>query len=162
MGIVRVLVVGIALAGSVSAQAQGTRIPSDAVDAFHAALQKKDTAAALSLLDRGLVVFEFGAVDPTAEAYAFQHLPVDIDVAAVTRWTLLTRRSGGDGNDRWVLSTYQVTGKQADGAPIDHKTLETAILRRSGDLFRIVHLHWSTDDAAYQATVQRRQAAPKR
>jgi len=162
MGVARALVVCIALAATAPAQGQGARIPSDAVDAFHAALRKKDTAAALSLLDRGLVVFEFGAVDPTAEAYAFQHLPLDIDVAAVTEWTLLTRRSGGDGNDRWVLSTYQVTGRQADGAPIDHKTLETAILRRSGDLFRIVHLHWSTDDAAYQATVQRRQTAPRR
>jgi len=82
------------------AAAQGTRIPADAVDAFHAALRNKDTAAALSLLDRGLVVFEFGVADPSAEAYAFQHLPLDIDVAVATKWKLESRRVGGEGNER--------------------------------------------------------------
>lgn len=132
---------------------QGARLPTDAVDGFHAALKRKDTAGALSLLERGLVVFEFGAVDPTVEAYAQQHLPFDIDAAAATQWTVLTRRTGGDGNDRWVLTTYKVTGKDASGAAIDQTALETAILRRSGDGFRIVHLHWSTNDPGFQARV---------
>jgi len=134
--------------------AQGARIPADAVDAFHAALRAKNTAGALSLLDRGLVVFEFGAVDPTVEAYAFQHLPFDMDVAVATQWKLETRRVGGEGNERWVLSTYRVTGTQRDGTPIDLITLETVILRRVGDLFRIVHFHWSTNDPAFQARAQ--------
>jgi ketosteroid isomerase-like protein len=133
---------------------QGARIPADAVDAFHAALKKKDTAAALSLLDRGLVVFEFGVVDPTVEAYAFQHLPFDIDVAAVSTWNIESRRVGGEGDERWVLTTYHVTGKQADGSPIDQITLETMILRRTSGLFRIVHMHWSTNDAKFQALSQ--------
>ena len=153
------LAVSFALAVA-GAHAQGTRLPADAVDAFHAALRNKDTAAALSLLDRGLVVFEFGVVDPTAEAYAFTHLPQDIDVAAATQWKLETRRVGGEGNERWVLSTYHVTGTQSDGTPIDHMTLETAIVRRSGDAFRIVHLHWSTNDAAYQSGAQRKRLPP--
>ena len=125
------------------------RVPAEVVDAFHAALRNKDTAAALSLLDRGLLVFEFGAVDPTVEAYAFRHLPFDMDVAVATRWKLETRRVGGEGNERWVLSTYRVTGTQSDGRPIDLTMLETVLLRRSGDAFRIVHFHWSTDDPAF-------------
>jgi len=137
-----------------SVAAQGARIPADAVDAFHAALRAKDTAGALSLLDRSLVVFEFGAVDPTAEAYAFQHLRFDIDMAAATQWKLESRRVGGEGNERWVLSNYRVTGAHADGTPIDQTTLETVILRRTGDLFRIVHLHWSSSDAQFQAKSQ--------
>jgi len=147
------VVLAAVLVGSANAQ---TRTPADAVDAFHAALRSKDTAAALSLLDRGLVVFEFGAIDPTADAYAFAHLPFDIDVAAATKWQLETRRVGGEGNDRWVLSSYHVTGAQSDGTPIDQTVLETVILRRTGDLFRIVHLHWSTNDLAYQAAAQRK------
>jgi len=137
------------------AVAQGTKLPADTVDAFHAALKKKDTAGALSLLDRGLVVFEFGQVDATAETYGFQHLRFDIDYAAATNWELTNRRVGGEGNERWVLSTYHVTGKQGDGTPIDQTMLETAILRRTGDLFRIVHLHWSTNGATYQTQGQR-------
>ena len=139
-----------------SAHAQVGRVPAETVDAFHAALKKKDTAAALSLLDRGLVVYEFGLVDPTVEAYGLRHLPFDMDVAVATQWKLETRHLGGSGDERWVLSTYRVTGKQSDGTPIDQTTLETAILRRSGGLFRIVHLHWSTNDPAYQARSQQR------
>jgi ketosteroid isomerase-like protein len=143
-----------------AAAAQGARIPAEVVDAFHAALRNKDTAGALSLLDRGLMVFEFGAVDPTVEAYAFQHLPYDMDIAVATSWKLETRRVGGEGNERWVLSTYRVTGKQADGTPIDQTTLETVILRRVGELFRIVHFHWSTNDPAFQARAQRERRKP--
>jgi len=132
----------------------GARIPADAVDAFHAALKKKDTGAALSLLDRDLVVFEFGVVDPTVQAYAFSHLPFDIDVAAVSQWNIESRRVAGEGDIRWVLTSYHVTGKQADGSPIDQTTLETMILRRTSGLFRIVHMHWSTNDPKFQAMAQ--------
>src|SRR3954462_13924678 len=104
--------------GSAAAWAQGARIPADAVNAFHQALKDKNTAAALSLLDRELVVYEFGVVDPTAEAYAFQHLPLDIDAAAVSNWKIENRRVGGEGDIRWVLTTYRVTGKQPDGTPV--------------------------------------------
>jgi ketosteroid isomerase-like protein len=147
----------LALSADVAA-AQGARSPSETVDAFHAALRNKDTAAALSLLDRSLVVYEFGAVDATAEAYAFRHLPFDMDVAVATTWKIETRRTGGEGGDRWVLSTYRVTGKQSDGTPIDQTTLETVILRRAADRFRIVHFHWSTSDAAFQARAQAQRA----
>ena len=144
------------LAGPAAGQA--ARTPAETVDAFHAALRNKDTAAALSLLDRSLVVYEFGVVDPTIEAYAFRHLPYDMDLAVATQWKLESRRGGGEGNERWVLSTYRVTGRQADGTPIDQVTLETVILRRSGDRFRIAHFHWSTSDAAFQARSQGQRA----
>ena len=139
---------------------QGVRIPVDAVDGFHQALKKRDTAAALSLLDRELVVFEFGVVDPTAEAYALQHLPLDIDAAAATTWTIENRKVGGEGDLRWVLTTYRVTGRQPDGSPIDLTTLETMILRRTSGLFRIVHMHWSTNDPGFQASSQRKVGPP--
>jgi ketosteroid isomerase-like protein len=149
------LALAVILACAAGASAQGPRIPSETVDAFHAALRNKDTAGALSLLDRGLVVFEFGTVDPTVEAYGLRHLPFDMDVAVATQWKLETRRTGGEGNERWVLSTYRVTGRHSDGTPIDQTTLETVLLRRSGDLFRIAHFHWSTSDPAFQARSQR-------
>jgi len=151
------LIVAIAIAAFASARpswSQGARIPTDAVDAFHAALKKGDTAAALSLLDRDLVVFEFGVIDPTVQAYAFAHLPFDIDVAGVSQWNIESRRVGGEGDIRWVLTSYHVTGRQADGSPIDQVTLETMILRRTSGLFRIVHMHWSTNDPKFQALSQ--------
>ncbi|NUZ07361.1 nuclear transport factor 2 family protein [Piscinibacter koreensis] len=146
----RALLAAAALPLAGAAGAQSVKLPADAVDGFHAALKRKDTAGALSHLDRSLVVFEFGKMDATIEAYALSHLPGDIDMAAVTDWKLQARRLGGSGDERWVLSTYQVTGKRPDGKPIDQTMLETAIVRRAGDGFRIVHLHWSSDKSDLQ------------
>ncbi|MGD9738808.1 MAG: nuclear transport factor 2 family protein [Bauldia sp.] len=137
-----------------SAAAQDATTPTGAVDGFHSALRIGDTAAAISLLARDLVVYEFGIVDPTLEAYAFQHLPLDMDMAGATTWTVQERQLGGTGETRWVLTTYRVTGVDAIGDPIDHTVMETAVVVRTGDLFRIAHLHWSTDDPAYQAQAQ--------
>jgi ketosteroid isomerase-like protein len=147
-----VAVVGMTMAGAVCAQS--VKLPADAVDGFHAALKRKDTAGALSHLDRSLVVFEFGKMDATIEAYALSHLPGDIDMAAITDWNLQARRLGGSGNERWVLSTYRITGKRPDGKAIDQIMLETAIVRRVGESFRIVHLHWSSDKSDLQTWVQ--------
>ena len=141
----RLLVVAASLALAGAAWAQTAKLPADAVDGFRAALKRKDTGGTLSYLDRSLVVFEFGVTDATVEAYALSHLPGDIDMAAVSDWALQARRVGGSGNERWVLSTYHVTGKLPDGQPIDQVVQETAIVRRVGESFRIVHLHWSSD-----------------
>ena len=155
----RLLIAAASLALVGAAWAQTAKLPADAVDGFRAALKRKDTGGALSYLDRSLVVFEFGITDPTVEAYALSHLPGDIDMAAVSDWTLQARRVGGsgNGNERWVLSTYHVTGKLPDGKAIDEVMQETAIVRLVGDSFRIVHLHWSSDRSSAQPP---RPAAP--
>lgn len=153
----RLLLAAASLALAGAAWAQTARLPADAVDGFRAALKRKDTGGALSYLDRSLVVFEFGVADPTVEAYALSHLLFDIDMAAVSDWTLQARRVGGSGNERWVLSTYRVTGKLPDGKAIDEVMQETAIVRLVGDSFRIVHLHWSSDKSWAQPP---RPAAP--
>ncbi|MBM3507644.1 MAG: nuclear transport factor 2 family protein [Alphaproteobacteria bacterium] len=138
---------------AVPAHAQDARTPIDAVDAFHRALTQNNTAGALSLLARDLIVFEFGVVDPTLEQYAFAHMPFDMNIAAATQWKIETRRMGGGGDDWWVVTTYRVTGTDKQGRPIDNTTLETAVLRRTSGAFRIVHIHWSTNDPAFNAQV---------
>ena len=147
----RAFVAAVLIAFAGNALAQETSKASLAVDDFHKALSRNDTRGALSFLSRDLVVYEWGLIDPTLAQYAFKHLPLDMDAAVATAWTLQDRKVRGTGDMFWVLSTYRVTGTQSDGTPIDQMLLETAILRRSGDRFRIVHLHWSTNDPAYQA-----------
>jgi hypothetical protein len=137
---------------AIPAVAQTT--PVNTIDAFHSALRRGDTSAAISLLARDLVVYEFGVIDPTLEAYAFRHLPMDMDMAAASDWGLVERQVGGEGDARWVLSTYRVTGVDTVGNAIDHIVLESAFLVRTGGIFRIAHLHWSTDDPNYQAQAQ--------
>ena len=142
----RAILLGLAAAlfASTLAAAQDTRTPVGTVDSFHKALAIGNTAGVLALLARELVVYEYGLVDPTLEAYAFKHLPTDMDYAAATEWALESRRTGGTGEFYWVLSTYRVTGTDKAGQAIDQNTLETVLLRRMGEGFRIVHFHWST------------------
>ena len=77
---------------------------------------------------------------------AFAHLPFDMNMAAATQWKVDSRRMGGSGDDWWVVTTYKVTGADKTGRLIDNTTLETVILRRTSGAFRIVHIHWSTND----------------
>ncbi len=49
------------------------------------------------------------------------------------------------------MTTYRVTGTDKQGQAIDNRTLETALLRRAADAFRIVHIHWSTNDPKFNA-----------
>ncbi|MSO71870.1 MAG: hypothetical protein EXQ88_07685 [Alphaproteobacteria bacterium] len=130
------------------ATAQDARTPAGTVDSFHKALAIGNAAGVLALLARELVVYEYGLVDPTIEAYAFKHRPLDMDYAAQTEWALESRRAGGGGEWYWVLSTYRVTGADKAGQAIDQSTLETVLLRRMGDSFRIVHFHWSSIPSA--------------
>lgn len=155
------LAAAIALAPLAAAAQEGATSPTAAVDGFHTALQLGDTAAAISLLARDLVVYEFGVIDPTLEAYAFRHLPLDMDMAAATDWALQERQVGGEGDSRWVVSTYRVTGFDATGAAMNYLVMESAFVVRTGGAFRIAHLHWSTDNLAFQSQAQAtRNAAP--
>jgi ketosteroid isomerase-like protein len=120
------------------------KLPTEIVDDFHTALQNNDTAAALALLSRDLVVFEFGLVDPSIEAYAFAHLPFDMDYKKQTSWEQTSRRMGGSGDVRWVLTTFHILGNKPDGTPIDEIHLETVILTKVADAWRIAHIHWSS------------------
>jgi ketosteroid isomerase-like protein len=147
------LTAGLSFAAVTAALAQA-RTPTDAIDGFHTALRLGDTAAAISLLARDLVVYEFGVIDPTLEAYAFRHLPVDMDLAAGTEWTLEERQVGGEGDTRWVASTYRVDGYQPTGDAFTYRVMESAVVVRSGDGFRVAHFHWSTDNAEFLALNQ--------
>jgi len=142
------------LMSATSAWAVEAATPVEAVDGFHNALKIGDTAAALSLLARDLVVVEFGVIDPTVEAYSFSHMPFDMDMEGATSWTLNSRQVGGTGDTRFVVSSYHVNGQDATGATIDHNVFETAVVTRVGGRFRISHLHWSTDNPQYAARAQ--------
>jgi hypothetical protein len=129
--------------------------PTEAVDAFHQALETRDAARALALLGQGLIVCEYGVIDPSRDAYAFTHLPIDMQLATRARWTLKARRVGGVGPQKWVVSSYHVVGAGPDNKPIDQTMLETVIAQRVGGFYSIAHIHWSS-----APTVPLKPAAP--
>lgn len=113
------------------------------VDAFHAALDGGDTAAAAAFLADAVLVFEAGGAERSKTEYAGHHLPADA-VFAKAVGSELTRRSGGvSGNLAWVASEGQTRGRYND-RDINRITTETMILQRVSGAWKIVHVHWSS------------------
>lgn len=126
--------------GALSAEATEA---AAAVDAFHAALKAGDTAGALALLAPDVMIFEEGGAERSRDEYASHHLGSDAAFAAASE-TTVTRRSGwADGDIAWITSEGRTTG-QFNGRAVNRLTVETMVLKRHGDGWRIHHIHWSS------------------
>lgn len=113
------------------------------VDAFHAALDRGDTAAAASVLTDAVLVFEAGGAERSRAEYAGHHLPADAMFAKAVG-SELTRRSGSvSGNLAWVASEGRTKGRYHD-RDVDRVTTETMVLLRVSGVWKIVHVHWSS------------------
>ena len=56
----------------------------------------------------------------------------------------MTRRAGdASGEVAWITSEGRTTG-EFNGRAVDRLTVETMLLRRHGDGWRIHHIHWSS------------------
>ena len=114
-----------------------------AVDAFHAALVRGDTGAAVALLADDVLIYESGGVERSKAEYIGHHLGGDAAFAkAVSRATV--RRTGGvTGQLAWIATEGQVTGSYRE-RKIDSVTTETMLLRKDAKDWKIIHIHWSS------------------
>ena len=136
----RVLLLAASLVGG-PLLAQGA--PPAVVAAFHAALTAGDSAAAVSLLDSQVVIFESGGAELSAAEYAGHHLPGDMAFSAGVTRTIEDQQVHTAGDVAWVLTRSRTTGTYRD-QPIDVRGVETMVLRRTAEGWRIVHVHWSS------------------
>jgi ketosteroid isomerase-like protein len=121
----------------------GAEEPAKVVDAFHAALARGETTAALALLTDDAVIYESGGVERGKAEYASHHLEADAAFSKAVP-TRVTRRTGAaDGSVAWLLTEGRTNGTYKD-RPVDRVTTETAMLRRIGGAWRITHFHWSS------------------
>ena len=119
---------------------------ADAVDRFHAALKRGDTASAASLMAADALIFESGGVERSKAEYASHHLAADAAFASATTHSM-TRRSGSAvGDFAWIATEGKTTGQYKDSA-INSVSTETIVLRRTNGGWQIVHIHWSSAKA---------------
>lgn len=114
-----------------------------AVDEFHAALAAGDREGALARLDREVVIFEGGGAEMSREEYAGHHLGGDMEFVRAVKTEVVGRQAHTEGDMAWVLTRTHTNGRLRD-RDIDVDGVETMVLRRSGDQWRIVHVHWSS------------------
>lgn len=116
---------------------------SATVDAFHAALTRGETQAALALLTDDALVFEAGGAERSRAEYAAEHLAADAAFSAAVQ-TRTTRRTGvASGPFAWIASEGRAAGRYKDRS-VDQFTAETMLLRKVGRDWRIAHIHWSS------------------
>lgn len=117
-----------------------------AVDAFHAALEHGDTAAALALLADDVLILEGGSAERSKAEYAASHLAADAEFSAAVPNVLSRRTARAVGDSAWVASEGRTEG-QFNGRPIHSVSAETMVLRRDAAGWRITHIHWSSQAA---------------
>jgi ketosteroid isomerase-like protein len=113
------------------------------VDAFHAALDGGDTAAAAGFLADALLVFEAGGAERSKTEYAGHHLPADALFAKAVGSKMTRRTGGSSGAIAWVASEGRSQGRYND-RDVDRITTETMVLQRVSGDWKIVHVHWSS------------------
>lgn len=113
------------------------------VDAFHDALTKADRQAAQAFMDDNVQIYEQGWVERSKAEYAAHHLGSDAEFSAATKRTRTARSGIVLGDLAYVVSEGKTTGT-FKGKAVDSLTLETMVLRRGPNGWRIVHIHWSS------------------
>ena len=127
----------------VGAVAPSAKQAARVVDAFHAALQRGDTKAALSYLAGNALIYESGGVERGRQEYASHHLGADAAFAQAVPGTITRRAGHAVGNLAWVATEGRTTGSFKEKA-VDRVTTETMVLLRTGGAWKIVHIHWSS------------------
>lgn len=121
--------------------------PVATVNAFHTALASGDTRAALGLLAEDVLIFESGGVERNRAEYANHHLGADAAFSAAVQRTLVSRSHGEEDSSAWVTSVETIAGTYR-GRAINSRSVETMLLRKVGNDWRIAHIHWSSADIA--------------
>lgn len=115
-----------------------------AVDAFHASLRRGDVRAAAALLADDALIFESGGAERSKAEYAKHHLPADAAFSQAVS-SVVTRRQGKvAGKLAWIASEGRITGNYK-GKALNLVTTETMVLRQVGNAWRIIHIHWSSE-----------------
>lgn len=115
----------------------------DVVNGFHAALKQGQTDAALAMMAEDVVIFESGGVESSRAEYAEHHLEADAAFSAGTSRTPVSERVTVEGNLATVMRVELVAGTFKD-RPINSRSVETMLLRKTDGKWRIVHIHWSS------------------
>ena len=109
------------------------------VEAFSATLQAGELEKLPAFLDEGLLVLESGGAERSRAEYLDHHAGADAAFLKDAQVSVTRRRAQADGDFAWVGTESELRreGKVYLGT-------ETMLLRRSGDAWKIVHIHWSS------------------
>ncbi len=113
-----------------------------AVNTYHDALSRGDSARALTILADDAVVLESGGVESRSE-YRSHHLSSDIAFAKAVKSDRSPLTVIVDGNTAWTAGTSTTVG-QFNGRAINSVGAESMVLTKTPDGWKIRSIHWSS------------------
>lgn len=115
---------------------------ANVVGQFHDALKRGDANAAIDQLTGDAVIYESGYAE-TRENYLAHHLQADIEFAKKTT-RRVTATSSQCSETLCVLMQESETSGNYKGKRVQSIGIETTMLVRTGDIWKIRHVHWSS------------------
>lgn len=113
------------------------------VTAFHAAMERGDSLAAMALLAPDAEVLESGGIEDRAEFRA-HHLAADIEFAQAVKQVRAGMRVRVQGDVAWTSAT-STSGGTFRGRAINSSGAESMVLTRGADgRWLIRSIHWSS------------------
>jgi ketosteroid isomerase-like protein len=112
-------------------------------DRFAAAIKGADFATVRTLLDEKVLILESGGAERSLEEYLGHHAIADAAFLAGAT-VKVTRRAGNvQGTTAWLATESEITpAAGSDAKPL--LSTETLVMRKAGNAWRIVHVHWSS------------------
>jgi ketosteroid isomerase-like protein len=131
------------LGGAILMAAASSHPAGTFVDMWHEALRTGAKDAVLAALAPDVSIFESGEAEMSRAEYSEHHLVADMEFAASTATTVHSRSFVDIAAGVAVLSRTSTSGTFR-GQQIAVHGVETMLLQRSGDTWRIRHIHWSS------------------
>ena len=110
-------------------------------------LFRSDRNGALSVLSDNVRIFEQGWVEQSKAEYASHHLDSDIAFSKAVKSVTTAVDVDVEGASAVVMSQSTTKGI-FEGKPVDSVGLETMVLRKVNDDWKVVHIHWSSRKAS--------------
>jgi ketosteroid isomerase-like protein len=113
------------------------------LERFSAALSAGDLDGVAADLDPAVLILESGGAERTRDEYLGGHAKHDAEFLKTAHITLKRRTAQASGDLVWVGSESEIHASK-DAKMLMISSTETAILRKTGAGWKIVHLHWSS------------------
>ena len=117
--------------------------PTCAIVSFHAALSGGDEQTVVAALAPDVLIFESGGAERSRAEYQSHHMKSDMAFLKQMQSDVITRDESVRGDTAWVVTESRIRGRYKD-SDIDLMSIETAVLERTEDGWKIGHLHWSS------------------